>query len=499
MKKTRIMIVCLAVLLAAGTLVGFLTCRHLRLERLAAVTEYRAVLTSEELNTLEQYPNLILAELSGSDCYNEMDVWADNHPGVELRYTLPLGGSECLNTVQQLVLPEGSYELEALLLALPHLRALESVTLPQTVCHIEQLKLLQDSAPKVQFHWSRMIFGQERWEDTESLDLSSVPPIQLLPELSKLQQLPALRRIELVSADGSCLCSMEDVVALHQSLPDVELHCVFTLFDKTVDSNDESLCYENAPIGEDGLTQIRQALSLMPRCTYLKLADCGIDNDTMAALRDEYANRVKVVWQVYLDHFGFPTDVEVIHLAFESARKPIRDDNSHILNYCNDVIYLDLGHNTLTNIEFCRYMPKLKNLILSYNSVADLSPLSECPELEFVELKCTQVSDLSPLVACTRLRLLNVTSTNVHDVTPVQEMKNLERFYCVWNTVPQEQKDALAVSLPDCWITYKMDYGFNVGWSYDEPNVRAQWYLEIYRIYRYRVLDWYFGPIEDPV
>lgn len=499
MKKTRVMIVCLAVvLLIAGTAVGFLTQKRMQQKRLAAVTEYSAVLTAEELDSLEQYPNLRLADLSGSDCYDAMDAWAEAHPAVELRYTLPLGGSECPNDVRQLELQEGSYEPEALLQALPHLQALESVSLPRTVCSPEQLQALQEAAPNAQFHWSWMILGQECGDDTEELDLSAVSAGQLSPELPKLQQLPALKRVELVSADGSSPYSLEDVLALQQSLPQAELHYVFTLFDKTVDTYAESLVYENTAIGEEGLGQIRQALAIMPRCTYLKLADCGIDNETMAALRDEYAGRVKVVWQVYLDRYGFPTDVEVIHLAFENVHKPIRDDNSHILNYCTDVVYLDLGHNTLTNIEFCRYMPKLKNLILSYNSVADLSPLSECPELEFVELKCTQVSDLSPLVACTKLRLLNVTATNVHDVTPVLEMKNLERFYCVWNRVPEEQKTALAAALPDCWITYSMDYGFNVGWSYDEPNVRAEWYLEIYRIYRYRVLDWYFGPIEDP-
>ena len=496
MKKKSILVV-LAVLLIAAAAGVLIWRNHVKQERLA-VTEYSAVLDAQELDSLEQYPNLSLADLSGSDCYDEMDAWADTHPDVELRYTLPLGVGECFNNERTLELRENEYELDALLTALPHLRALESLTLPETERSAEELEALAQAAPQARLHWSRTILGKECRDDTESLDLSDVAPDVLMGELPQLQLLPALKRVELASSDGSSLYSTEEALAVRQALPEAEVHTVFTLFDKTVDSDDESLCYENVPIGAEGLEQIRTALALMPKCTYLKLADCGIDNETMAALRDEYADRVKVVWQVYLDHYGFPTDVEVIHLAFESEKKPIRDDNSAILNYCTDLIYLDLGHNTLTNIEFCRYMPKLKNIILSYNSVADMSPLGECPELEFAELKCTQVSDLSPFTACTKLRFLNVTATNVHDVTPVQEMKNLERFYCVWNSVPQEQKDALAEALPDCWITYEMDDGFNVGWSYDERGVRSEWYREIYRIYRYRVLDWYFGPIEDP-
>lgn len=495
MKKKGILIA-LAVLLAAVAAGVLIWRNHEKQERLA-VTEFSAVLDAGELDMLEKYPNLTLAELSGSTCYDEMDAWAEAHPGVEVRYTLPIGTGECLNTAEALELREEEYELDALLAALPHLRALKSLTLPQTERSPEQLSALAQAAPGAQLHWSRLILGRECTDDTEMLDLSDVPASELTAALPQLQQLPALKRVELVKADGGCLCTMEEALAVRQALPEAEVHCTFTLFGKEVDSDDESLCYENVPIGKEGLDQFRQALALMPRCTYLKLADCGIDNETMAAFREEYADRVKVVWRVYLDHFGFDTDVEVIHLAFESPKKPIRDDNSATLNYCTDIIYLDLGHNTLTNIEFCRYMPKLKNIILSYNSVADMSPLGECPELEFAELKCTQVSDLSPFTACTKLRFLNVTATNVHDVTPVQEMKNLERFYCVWNSVPQEQKDALAKALPDCWITYQMDDGFNVGWSYDERGVRAEWYLEIYRIYRYRVLDWYFGPIED--
>jgi hypothetical protein len=142
------------------------------------------------------------------------------------------------------------------------------------------------------------------------------------------------------------------------------------------------------------------------------------------------------------------------------------------------------------------YMPHLRYVILSYNNVSDLSPLASCGELEMLELyQCLKLEDISPLASCESLRLLNISWTNVKDITPVYGLRNLERFYCIWTYgIPQEQRERCSEELPDCWITFEQTVSKNVGWSFDaDGGVRAQWYLDMYRILRYRVEKWFFG------
>ena len=58
-----------------------------------------AVVTPEDLALLEGMENLASADFSGSNCYDEMMDWAERHPGVEVRYTVPFpGGTTAENT-----------------------------------------------------------------------------------------------------------------------------------------------------------------------------------------------------------------------------------------------------------------------------------------------------------------------------------------------------------------------------------------------------------------
>ena len=63
--------------------------------------------------------------------------------------------------------------------------------------------------------------------------------------------------------------------------------------------------------------------------------------------------------------------------------------------------------------------------------------------------------------------------------------------------IPDEQMTQIYEELPDCWITFKQvdSYEYkNVGWSFDQVGgIRAQWYLDMYKILRYRVEGYFFG------
>lgn len=488
--KRRYLWLLLIPVLAAGVFL-YLSARD-RAERerqqaeLAAVTEMTAVLEEGELSRLEQYPNLRYADLSGSRCYDAIDAFADAHPDIRIRYTLPLGDGECSNEVQEVNLREGTYTLPQLLEALPHLRRLEVLNLPETTLDLETLREIAALRPDT-LRYTRRFLDQVLTEDTETLDLSGYSMEQLRPGLPVLAMLPALTDLELLNAEGVSPYSLEDALEIHDALPGVRLHDRFSLFGKIVDTEDERLEYLDTFIGDEGLVQIRQALSLMPDCSYLKLDDCGTTNETMAAMRDEYEGRVKVVWRVHYGIFSDLTDTKVVHAVADEHGTTINDEMCRVLCYCVDTEYMDLGHNPLQSIEFCRSMPHLKAAILSYNNITDLSPLSGCQELYFLELFCCRkLEDLSPLESCKNLRMLNISFSTVTDISPVYGLDRLELFHAARTDVPREQIEELAQRVPDCRITYEGRDIHEVGWRKIREGQYYDWYLELREIFGYK-------------
>ena len=119
-----------------------------------------------------------------------------------------------------------------------------------------------------------------------------------------------------------------------------------------------------------------------------------------------------------------------------------------------DVELLDLGHNGLRNIEFVRYMPKLRVAILAIGYLEDLTPLEGCTQLEYLELFTNRISDLTPLAGLTSLRHLNLTYNRITDPSPLHALTGLERLWIGRTSFTDEQKAALQAALPGCEIDY---------------------------------------------
>ena len=296
--------------------------------------------------------------------------------------------------------------------------------------------------------------------------------------------------MQLTDENGENRLEPAQLRQLQLAMPETRFVYRTELFGREISCDAERLEFVRVPIGNEGAEQLRQLLPCLTRCRYLLLDDCGIDYEILARLREDFPE-TKIVWRVHISYLDFLTDVKIIHLTFL-----LTNQNAQVMRYCNEVEYLDIGHNSISDITFMGYMPHLKYVILSYNKVSDLSPLTKCGELEMLELyQCLNLEDISPLAVCQSLKLLNVSWCDIKDITPVYGLKNLERFYCIWNyEIPEEQQERAFEELPDCWITFEQNISKNVGWSFDaDGGVRAQWYLDMYKILRYRVEDWFFG------
>ena len=106
------------------------------------------------------------------------------------------------------------------------------------------------------------------------------------------------------------------------------------------------------------------------------------------------------------------------------------DSYAYNLRYCEEMVCLDVGHMTLTDISFVEFMPNLKYLILAWTEVQYIEPIRTCKNLLFLELDNSCIRDLSPLVGCTALEDLNLGKTYA-DVEPLTKMTWLKNLWII--------------------------------------------------------------------
>lgn len=421
----------------------------------ADARELTAVLQSGETEALSLFKNLVAADLSGSECYEEIAAWAQANPGLLVKYTVTLpDGSVHSNDTTSLdlsAMPVGDVDrLCRALQALPKLSRVKLGTVGENAAiSLSDAAALRSALPEVEFDFGLSLMGQSVAPDAEKLDLSALMPDQVQDAAAVLSCLPNLKEIELGSQDSNSL-SWEDIGLLAAACPKAKLNYRFSLYGQELSLDAESLDFSHTPMDDEGAA-IRQILPLMKNCTYLDMDYCGVSNEAMAAIREENPN-VDVVWRIWFgENYSVRTDTERILASKPTVGGMIYDGS--VLQYCTKLKYLDLGHNDdLSDLSFVSTMPELEVLIIAMTSISDLSPLTNCPKLEYLEIQETPIADLSPLASCTALAHLNICNMkNVTDASALYGLSKLERLWVGTNTpIPEEQKAELKAKLPGC-------------------------------------------------
>ena len=179
--------------------------------------------------------------------------------------------------------------------------------------------------------------------------------------------------------------------------------------------------------------------------------------------------------------------VEVIRSTYD-----LLDDNCENLKYCEDVRFMDIGHNEwLDAVSFVAYMPKLEGIIVSGAPIKDLTPFENCKNLKFLEIAfCEYIEDLTPLAGCESLQMLNMSNTHALDLSPLDD---LPLTHLVARTNPsgnsrisQEEQDRFIAQHPDCWSSFKGAQPYGVGWRYGEDELTPlPYYAMLRRVFRY--------------
>lgn len=455
-------------------------------------------LTQADIDVMKGYfTELRTVDASGCRDYAMLEALQAQLPDVEVQYSVFLGGKEYAPDTEELILYKGDYTPELLAENLVYLHSVSRMELHMPPMGAEEINALRECFPEIEITCTVEVLGQEYAPDTTELDLSAVTAEQVDQLIDQLALLPELSHVELVAADGSSVLEMADAARLMAAVPQAEFHYVFDFYGTRVCTTDSEVILKNVKIGDEGEETVRLALSLMQGGTRFVLDNCRMSNELLAQLREEYRDHAKLVWRVSFGKGSCLTDAEVIRCVYDLV-----DDNSHNLVYCEDVRFLDLGHDEyLDGADFIAGMPNLEVVILSGAPIRDLTPFSGCHKLRVLELaNCSYITDLSPLASCEALKMLNISYTGVTDLSPLDglELTHMCAKGMYRPMIAAEEQKRFVEAHPDCWSQFDKDeVPYGQGWRYTTENKPMEWYAEITKAFRYpdapNNAGWYFS------
>lgn len=440
------------------------------------------------LDYLDQYPNLESVDMRGIRDYEQIMAYIAAHPDVKVVYDVTIGAQTFTNDVTELTLDAGGNSFDSMMENLKYLPNVTKISLPETRLTAQEIQTLRETYPDITLEYTVSLLGAVQAEDVTTLDLSHMTSADVEEAAQALSLLVNLTEVQLMDASGASQLTLTDVAKLQDAQPNALFQYSFDLFGQIVTTADETVEFNEVAIGNEGEERIRQALDILDNCTYFKLDDCGLDNEVMAGIREDYPD-TKVVWRVHIPPFSMLTDETMLRLTFH-----LDNNNIHDLKYLNDVTYLDVGHNSpLTDLSFIQYMPKLECVIISGSNVVDVSVFKNCPNLIWLEMCfCYNIQEISCLTDHPTLKYLNISFSDVSDLTPLENV-NLERLNCMGTNVNWEQRQAFIEKHPDCLSIWEGKQPYGYGWRYNDYGYTFfEYYANMRIVFRYDDTS-YFG------
>lgn len=446
-------------------------------------------LTEEDLDIIYRYlPDLTVLDATGCTDYDLLEQFRRERPNCRVGYQVDVGGSWADPAATELTLLPEEFQPETLKAALPHLPDVTAVTFRKTELTLEELDAFREEFPAVTFQATVELLGTEYDTETTQLDLSNLESSQVTEAAGKLALLPELANVELMDSQGVSKLELADVKALKTAVPGVTFHFTFDFFGQTINTADKDIVVKNAKIGDENLDAVREALDMLEGCDRFVLDGCGISNEAMADLREEYRGKTKVVWRVSVAQGSILTDAQCLYLTWH-----LKDSNCQNLKYFEDCIYLDAGHNETgqwTDVSFVAGMTNLEVIIISGASVKDLSAFENCKKLRILEAGfCGLIEDISPLAGCESLEMLNISYSKVQDFSPldgldIKVLCDVQSYRS--NLVPDDVVSHFKFKHPDaevyCGIS-DQPYGTNWRYEADAPSCTEdyyrQWYIQL--------------------
>ena len=432
------------------------------------------------------FPNLKKVDASRCGDYAMLEKLQARLPELDVIYTVSLGGKSFAPDSTELSLAPEDFDLDTLTANLPYLPQVNTLEFLRTDLTLEQVEQLRTDFPGITFAFTVELLGQEYGEDTTELDLSAMTSEQVVEVSQKLPMLPALEKITLTDGEGNSQLPKEDVKTLQEAVPGVVIDYSFDFFGTRLSTAEEEVHIKNVKIGDEGESEVRAALDLLPNCKRFVLENCQISNEVMAKLRDDYRDRTKVVWRVSFGKGSSLTDAQILRAVYDLV-----DTNCANLTYLEDVRFMDIGHNEfLKESSFISGMKSLEYVIISGSMISDLKPFANCKNLKVLEAAfCEYIYSAEGLESCENLERLNISYTHITDLSPLDNLNlvNLCAMYEGKSRVPVEEQERFKALKPDCKMTFVGSQPYGSAWRYDDNNDPLEWYTTIRKVFRYDI------------
>ena len=401
-----------------------------------------STLTEEDVQTIRYFRELMAVNAMGCTDYQWIRQLQTENPELMVIYEVTIDGTSYPSDATSVTLNHLTDQEIQLLQYLPELTMVDAGNCGDYA----QLEMLQKQYPDLVVSCSVKLCGQEFTSDTTELTVTGITD----EEADLLKYLPNLTKVTLRDP----AMTPEKLFGLPEVYPSIDLNWELDAFGTILSSDTVDVEIAEAEVDVD---RLRVIMDYLPNAQSLFLNQCTVDNEAMAALREEKRSDYKVVWTVQCGKLVARTD--------DTAFMPIKhgvyyffDEDAYNLRYCEDMIVIDLGHMSIHNVEFVQYMPNLKYLILAHTQVMDITPLQHCKSLLFLELDWSIVRDYTPLLGCTALEDLNLGKTYA-DVTPLTKMTWLKHLWIIDRgaeaqyTLAQAFKDTDTVLMLDATAT----------------------------------------------
>ena len=238
---------------------------------------------------------------------------------------------------------------------------------------------------------------------------------------------------------------------------------------------------ENAEVVDFGDTKILDfealfaVLDRMPRLRQVNMFANQMKEADCERLASRYPN-VRWGWTLVIagkDHRHLVrTDTQTFSTLHNNQTSHHRSEDFEILKYVWDLKALDVGHNSVTSLDFLYNLPDLRILIIACNEVTDITPMASLHRLEYAEIFKNRITDLTPLQGLDHLLDLNICFNSITDVTPILGLKQLTRLWCyrcswykTWGEIPKATANLLKESLPDTQVD-SVHYSTAGTWRY---------------------------------
>lgn len=428
-------------------------------------TELTITTISEaDLELLAYLPELAVIHAEGYTDYAALQKLQDTYPQCQVCYTVTIDGqayAQDATEVTVAALTEADLELLAYLPQVTRVNA-------DGCRNYDQLKALYEQHPDWQISYQLEIGGKEYDMSVTELTLEK-PDMAELAE--KLMYLPKLEKVMLVHPDAEA----ETLLALRESYPEISIQWQVEVLGVEATTEQEEI--DISALDVDSTDVIGEIMEYFPDAEKVYVGKCQLDNDTLAAYREEKRADYKVVWQMDVWYVTVRTDDTWFMPG--KYKKGLTQEAAKLLRYCEDMICIDIGHKPVQTIEWVENMPNLKYMILTDTPVRTIEPLRHCKELIYLEIDYTIISDYSPLLECTKLEDLNLGKTH-GDITPITQMTWLKNLW--WMDLAWDKRDVVQEALPNTHCQFEMGKTSGAGWRelqnyYDMRDILGMYYM----------------------